>query len=101
MIWWSDGVWGSGWWLAIVLMGALMVVCMVMMARMMSHAVPCFRAGRSQRRGPDVPERILAQRLASGEIDIDEYQRLRDALARDAVAGQLRAGEETMQARSH
>ncbi len=33
----------------------------------------------------DEPHRILDQRLASGEIDVDEYQRLRDALDRPTV----------------
>lgn len=34
------------------------------------------------RRGPDTedPRRVLDRRLASGEIDLDEYTRLRDAL---------------------
>jgi len=53
--------------------------------------MPC-RTGRAwpgprrepERHGPDAPERILDQRLASGEIDIDEYERLRDALQRPA-----------------
>jgi len=67
-----------------MVMGVFMVICMVMMARMMSHAMPGSHTGESERHGPDVPERILAQRLASGEIDVGEYERLRDALQRPA-----------------
>ncbi len=83
-MWWGNGSWGYGWWPVIMLMGVFMVICMVMMARMMSHAMPGSHTGESERHGPDVPERILAQRLASGEIDVGEYERLRDALQRPA-----------------
>ena len=79
-MWWGNGSWGYGWWPVIMLMGVFMVICMVMMARMMGRAWPGPRTGEPERRGPDAPERILDQRLASGEIDIDEYERLRDAL---------------------
>ena len=84
MMGWVNGSWGPGWWPVILVMGVLMVVCMVMMARMMGHTMPGSRTRDSERRGVDVPEGILAQRLASGEIDIDEYERLRDALQRPA-----------------
>ena len=83
-MWWSNGSWGHGWWPGVMVMGVFMVICMVMMARMMSHAMPGSHTGESERHGPDVPERILAQRLASGEIDVGEYERLRDALQRPA-----------------
>jgi uncharacterized membrane protein len=80
MLWWSNGFWGLGWWLLVAVMGAFMVICMVMMVRMMMrHAVPCFHARRSERHEL---ERILSQRLASGEIGVEEYERLRDALRR-------------------
>ena len=85
MMWWSsDGSWGHGWWWpGIVAMAVLMLLCMVMMARMMRHGM-----SGSQRRQPnargDVPEHMLASRLASGEIDVHEYERLLDALQRPA-----------------
>jgi len=68
---------GSGWWWV----GAvLVVVCMVMMLRMMSHG----HSGhdRSTHDGRTGPERKLADRLASGEIDVDEYERLLEVLRR-------------------
>lgn len=74
MMWWGHGWWWAG--------AALMVFCMLMMTRMMGH-------GRSRHGGHgtpghrehDVPERKLAERLASGEIDIEEFQRLRETLS--------------------
>jgi uncharacterized membrane protein len=83
-MWWSDGSWGHGWWWpGIMLMAVFMIVCMVMMARMMmSHGMSSSHTENAERHWRDVPERTLANRLASGEIDIDEYERLRDALQR-------------------
>jgi uncharacterized membrane protein len=78
MMWWNHGSWGFGWgW--ILIMGVAMVVCMAMMARMMGHGT-WGRMWPSGNRDEDAPERILARRLASGEIDVAEFERLRDAL---------------------
>jgi putative membrane protein len=86
MTWWNHS-WGFGWgW--IVVMGVAMVVCMAMMARMMmghSGAGRMWPGARGRMwpagdRDEDTPERILARRLASGEIDVAEFERLRDAL---------------------
>lgn len=74
MMWNGDGSWGW-WWLPALFM---FVVCMVMMARMMSHGGHRSHAGSMGERGPYGPqraERILADRLARGEIDIEEYER--------------------------
>ena len=65
-----------GWWGV----GALfMLICMaVMMPRMMWH-------GHWDHGGhgwTDDPERTLADRLARGEIDTEEYERLLEALRR-------------------
>lgn len=78
MMWWNGFGWGWG----LVILGMLMCV-----AKMMSHS----RSRRAREPGEtnvdaperaDAPERILAKRLASGEIDVEEYQRLRDTLQR-------------------
>ena len=83
---WSDGdrYWGHGWWWpGIVVMAMFMIICMVMMARMMmSHGAHGSHTSDPRRHRRDVPERTLANRLASGEIDIDEYERLLAALQR-------------------
>ena len=77
MMWWHNS-WGPGWgWILII--AVAMAVCMAMMARMMWHGGSGFMRQMGNR-DEDAPERILARRLASGEIDVQEYQRLRGAL---------------------
>jgi uncharacterized membrane protein len=70
---------GWGWPLFVI----MALVCVAMMTGTMRHGSP----GRTQTSDPgeDAPERILAKRLASGEIDVQEYERLRDALSRPAT----------------
>lgn len=68
--------WGTGWWW---LVGAgFMVLCMVMMVRMMGHG-PSGHGGHGR---SDDPERTLANRLARGEIDVEEYHRRLETLRR-------------------
>lgn len=72
--------WGSsGWW---VLGGLLMIVCMVVMMRMMGGMMGHGHPGHGEHGGTDDPERTLANRLARGEIDTEEYDRLLEALQR-------------------
>jgi uncharacterized membrane protein len=88
MMWWNHGSWGSGWgWILV------MVVCMTMMARMMGHGA-WGRMWPPGNHDEDAPERILARRLASGEIDVAEFERLRDALqpAGNSTAGAAEPG---------
>lgn len=72
--------WGSGWW---IVGGLMMVFCIWMMSRMMSHGGSGHDGGHGDHadRGEDA-ERTLANRLARGEIDTDEYERLLDTLRR-------------------
>ncbi len=74
--------WGGGWWPVALVMGVVMILCVAMMARMMGHGMSGSRGDESERQDPGVAERILANRLASGEIDVEEYEQLRDALRR-------------------
>ena len=74
--------WGVAWWPAVLIMAVVMILCMVMMARMMGHGMSGSRNDESERHGPDTADRILANRLASGEINVEEYERLQDALRR-------------------
>ncbi len=67
--------WGAGWWLVVAV---FMVICMVMMGRMMGHG----HSGQGGHGWRDDPERTLADRLARGEIDVEEYNRLLEALHR-------------------
>jgi uncharacterized membrane protein len=60
-----------------------MVICMVAMMWMMrGHGMFGSRSQESERQTRDTPERTLENRLARGEIDVDEYQRRRDELQR-------------------
>lgn len=76
---WIDGSWG--WWGPGVL---FLIVCMFMMVRMMSHGHR--RGSHGSHRGQPAghrageAERILAERLAQGEIDIEDYERRLAAL---------------------
>ena len=68
--------WGAGWWLV----GAVfMIICMVMMSRMMGHGGHSAHGGHDR---SDEPGRVLADRLAKGEIDVEEYERLLETLQR-------------------
>ena len=74
---WSEG--SGGWWLLAV---PLMAICMFMMMRMMGHGHGSHSAhsGEPPAARSGGPERILAERLARGEIDIEEYERRLAAL---------------------
>lgn len=71
--------WGAGWWLV----GAVfIVICMVMMGRMMGGRMGHGRSAHGGHDRSDEPERTLADRLAKGEIDVEEYKRLLETLQR-------------------
>lgn len=84
--------WGSyhGWWPGPVLMAVGMLVCVTVMALMMGRGrMPsmggmCGFWGRnhSGRHQEDTSEQILDERLARGEIDIEEYRRIQQTLAK-------------------
>lgn len=72
-----------GWWVAGLI---LMVICMVMMLRVAGHGHGS-RTGESHGQGPGGAERILAERLARGEIDIEGYERRLAVLHRGSEHG--------------
>ena len=68
---------GAGWWIG----GAVfMVFCMVMMGWMMRGMMGHGHSAHDTDNRRDDPERTLADRLARGEIDVDEYHRRLDTL---------------------
>lgn len=73
-MWWTHGDWGWGAWLSMTLfmLAFLAVVAWVV--------VTVVRGSRTEPSSSRDPERILAERLATGEIDEDEYQRRLDTL---------------------
>lgn len=84
MMWWAaDGSWARGWsWPAILIMAGVMVMCMTMMRCMVGHCMGGARPRHDDGSDRGVPERTLATRLANGEIDVDEYERLLGVLQR-------------------
>lgn len=82
-------MWNGSWfWLGPCLL--LMVACMVVMMRMMGHGSHGMHgappAAPGERRGGDA-ERILADRLARGDIDIEQYERRLETLQRTREPG--------------
>lgn len=84
MHYWDDG-WNWYWmvpmmvvWIALIAVVVWGVVRIVGAAS--SRATPQGAEGVESR--PERPQDILDRRLASGEIDIEEHRRLREALAR-------------------
>ena len=77
MMWWHNGMGWGGW--------IVMTLVMVAFWSLVVFAVvSIFRSDREDRRDlirhqPD-PERILDERFARGEIDVEEYQARRRAL---------------------
>jgi putative membrane protein len=69
MWWWHDG-WGWGGWVA-------MSLSMLVFWGLAAWVVVTLLRGNAHRPGP---ERILADRLARGEIDEEEYRRRLQAL---------------------
>jgi len=83
MMFWYGAGWA--WWQA-----GLMWVAVIAFWGLLIWAIYALVTGATRRTGPGPREseprggdarRILDQRLARGEIDTDEYRRLRDALA--------------------
>ena len=83
--------WGGypGWWPGSMLWAVFMVVCVAVMAHMMGHGRRSAGMGGmhrstgqdSGRHETDESGQILDRRLARGEIDIQEYQRIQQTLA--------------------
>ena len=80
MMFWYGGQWA--WW-----QGGLMWVGVIVFWGLLIWAVYAVITNLTRKHGPpgtahsDDARQILDQRLARGEIDTDEYQRLRDVLA--------------------
>lgn len=78
-MWWS----GPGlWWPLFIVMPLVMVACFVVMVSMMGGMFGFGRRHDYQGGEDDRPEHVLAERLASGDIDTEEYERRLAALSR-------------------
>ena len=76
---WETGMGAGGWALMIILWIALIALVGLAITRLFSSS----RDGGSVHDGPaeQSPGRLLDQRLARGEIDVETYERLREVLA--------------------
>lgn len=92
MMFWYGGGWA--WWQA-----GLMWIAMIAFWALLIWAVYALVSGLNRRPGQEAPDqqgqtgdavRILDERLARGEIDVEEYRRLRDVLG--GGAGRSPAG---------
>lgn len=74
---WDNGMGAGGWVLMILSWVALIALIVWAIARLFPAI-----SGGARREDADTatPQQILDRRLARGEIDTDEYARLRDAL---------------------
>lgn len=84
MMWyWGSGIHWWGW-----LVGVLfMLVFWGLVAWAIWYLVSAFTRHPEQAQRPGDPKRILDERLAHGEIDAEEYGRLRALMRDDADAG--------------
>jgi uncharacterized membrane protein len=62
------------------IMAVAMIGCMAMMGRMMMRHGTSRPTWETSNCAEETPGQILERRLASGEIDVEESRRLRDAL---------------------
>lgn len=65
--------WDNGWWIAMVLFWALVIVGLVWLVRGWAR-------DRSAEGRDDAPRDVLDRRLAEGEVSVEEYEERRKAL---------------------
>ncbi|GHE68920.1 hypothetical protein GCM10014715_23400 [Streptomyces spiralis] len=81
MFWFPHGAPGWGWFamsLGMLLFWVLLIVVVVLLFRALNRGTGQSRAQGGT--GRPVPEQLLAERFARGEIDEDEYRRRLDVL---------------------
>ena len=91
MMFWHDGGWP--WWQAGLVWLAMMAFLALLIWVVYALVTGISRRGREPERGEQRPgsaRRILDERLARGEIDAEEYRRLRETL--DGGTGRSPAG---------
>jgi putative membrane protein len=82
MFWYGAGGWA--WW-----QGALMVAAMLVFWGLLVWAIHALATGggrNGSQHSPGEPRRILELRLARGEIDAEEFARVKDLLAAGAAS---------------
>jgi putative membrane protein len=92
MFWYGEGSWAF--WQVALMWAGMIVFWAVLIWGLYAVLSRTTRSDQSRDEG-DRARRILDERLARGELDVDEYRRLRDVMAsanddRPAGAGSLR-----------
>jgi putative membrane protein len=77
---WDTSMGLLGWTLMVILWIALVALIGVAIARLLPTSTRS--APEAEGEGHPSPARLLDERLARGEIDLETYERLREALAR-------------------
>lgn len=93
MMFWYGGDWGWAWWQAGLMWLVMIAFWALLIWAVYALVTGVMRRGGGPGRGERPPgdvRRILDERLARGEIDTEEYQRLRDVL--DGASGRSTAG---------
>lgn len=99
----ASSSWGGLGWFWVPICALMMVGCMLMMGGMMRHGQHDSRGWRGWYSGqrpeeddrahrPESAEEILADRLARGEIDVEEYNRLLAAIHPDGGLDRHKVG---------
>lgn len=96
----ASSSWGGLGWFWFPICGLMMIGCMLMMGGMMRHGEHGWRSwyfgqrpdGGERVQRPDSAEQILADRLARGELDVAEYDRLLAAIHPQSEADRHKAG---------
>ena len=84
---WDTGMGALGWTLMIVLWVVLIALIGLAIARLMTSEG---RSGTEQRlEERPGPRRLLDERLARGEIDLETYERLKEALTAEHAPSEL------------
>ena len=85
---WDTSMGVLGWTIMSIFWIVLIALIAVAIARLVPTLTRSIREAEGE--GRPSPERLLDERLARGEIDIETYERLREALAGRGGAGQAR-----------
>ena len=80
MMWWSNGGWGTGTWLAMGLMMVIFWAAVISLVVWVVRAVSTGHPALPRRREPGRAEQELAERYARGEIDEAQLTRARSIL---------------------
>lgn len=80
MMHWGTWGWGGGWWLMMLWMGLPLVLVVVALYLMLRGLGQGGQVQASANRALD----ILAERFARGEIDAEQYRRMKEELTRPA-----------------